>query len=165
MEFIKKEQVWRVNSQIERNFPFGLSGVGLLVHNNQVKERPKYWGGYENDSPALRTILAWTDKGYIFFISGGPAYWKEAGNFVLSLRNVVSNFLKDKQIRINLNQFLGTFINAIMLDGGLSAKFGYHLNPKKSTTYSGFSRQHDDSAPSSKRYLTTYITAEAKFKE
>ena len=164
MLYDEKTGYAQVNPEIENNFPYGLSAIGLLVQEGKAQPRPPKWGGYKKDFSALRTILAWTEKKHVFFISGGPAYWNEAANFILSLRDVIAEFLKKKGIKVNLDQFLGTNFNAVMLDGGGSVKFDYFLNPQKPSTYSGFQRRPDN-APNSQRYLTTYITAEAKFKE
>lgn len=155
-------EVFRVHSSIEKQFPYGLSNVGLLVRNGKRVDPPPAWPRV-NDETAPRTALAWTTGqetgGHIFFVTTSGATWNQVADFI---RITLPNILRKHPYNTRIDR---STINAVMLDGGGSTKFGYRLNPRKPSTYPGFPRNHSSEAPDSRRYLTTYITAEATFKE
>jgi hypothetical protein len=159
--------VWRVARSIENGFPFGLSNVGLLVRNGRKVGYSPHWR--DPNENRGRTALAWMrDRAggqHVFFVtipdipnSDEDATWDETADFII---NRLPQILY-QNYRFMINR---STIHAVMLDGGGSTKFGYRLNPRNSSTYQGFHRQHDANAPDSRRYLTTYITAQATFQE
>jgi len=155
--------VFRVHKEnIEKQFPYGLSNVGLLVMNGKKIDPPPAWPRV-GDETAPRTALAWTTGqeagGHIFFVTTSGATWDQVADFI---RKTLPDILKGQPYNTHIDP---STINAVMLDGGGSTKFGYRLNPRKASTYQGFPREQDKKAPNSQRYLTTYITAEATFKE
>lgn len=156
----KGKLVFRVHhNNIEKRFPYGLSNVGLLIKNGQMRRPPRAWP-YAN-VPRGRTALAWVGR-HIFFVTIPDSVgktWNQTADFI---RNTLPDILRQHpyNTRIDANS-----INAVMLDGGGSTKFGYRLNPRNPSTYQGFPRHQDNTAPNSQRYLKTYITAGAAFKE
>lgn len=154
-------------SGIEEVYPYGLSGVGLLIDGYALQAAGRsHWneGGLNaNDPGTARTALAWShhsgaEAGHVFLVSGHGT-WDETAHFILE---TMPAFIKASTARAHASgkALPGRDIRistAIMMDGGGSAQQGYGYWQK------GHSKPTSSSMvvqPGDGRRITSYVRAQ-----
>jgi len=103
-------------------YPYGLTGVGLLVRNGQTKTAPVGWPwGLEQYTDTARTAVAWSEKGDLLLVVTDGANWRQTAEYVAALPDLI-----DAKCSIRKDDDkIGIIKAAFMLDGSGSSQLGY----------------------------------------
>lgn len=147
----KKRRVYYVVAEgIEKQYPYGLSNVGVLINKGQpMSWKESDWGSVSPETKTPRTAIGFsTNPCHIFFVVSKNATWNDVVEFFI---NELPTLVKQHPLGKNLNIKIQ---NAIMLDGGGSTQLAYRRVDKRGNV------EIDKNAPKSDgRKIVNFIGA------
>jgi len=126
-------------------YPYGFSGVGLLVHGGIAVPDPSSSIWPVSAASVKRTAIAWSTRGDFFLVTTSKGSWSSVGNWFLNSLPGIVDPKSMSNIKIQ---------DVVMLDGGGSTEFGYEYN------YTTPAATDDGGAISDGRYIPTSVGAQ-----